>query len=137
MEDETLKQQASWLESLLPRLMRHLFALDPEHPAMELPLAQLRVCTVLQAGARTISALGEELGNSASAVTQIADRLERSGFVERIAERDDRRVRKLQLTPYGAEVMRSRREARVLRAMEALATLPPANREAVLNAVRV
>jgi DNA-binding MarR family transcriptional regulator len=137
MDDETLRQQASWLESLLPKLMRHLFALDPDHPAMELPLAQLRVCTVLQAGPRTISALGEELGNSVSAVTQIADRLERAGFVERVAERDDRRVRILRLTPHGAEVMRSRREVRVRRAMEALATLPPANREAVLHAVRV
>src|ERR1041384_4601079 len=136
MDDPTLEQQASWLESLLPKLMRHLFSLDPEHPAMELPLAQLRVCTVLQSGPRPISALGEELGISVSAVTQIADRLERSGFLERVAEKDDRRMKKLRLTPHGAQVMNSRREARVRRAREALATLPPANREAVLKAVR-
>jgi DNA-binding MarR family transcriptional regulator len=137
MDNETLLEQASWLECLLPKLMRHLFALDPDHPAMELPLAQLRVCTILQAGPRTISSLGEELTISVSAVTQIADRLERAGFVERIAEPDDRRMRKLRLTPHGAAVVLSRREARVRRAMAALETLPPANREAVLQAVRV
>jgi DNA-binding MarR family transcriptional regulator len=137
MDDETLMEQAIWLECSLPKLMRHLFALDPDHPAMELPLAQLRVCTILQAGPRTISSLGEELTISVSAVTQIADRLERAGFVERIAEPDDRRMRKLRLTQHGAAVMLSRREARVRRAMAALSTLPPANREAVLQAVRV
>jgi DNA-binding MarR family transcriptional regulator len=137
MEQETLQRQAALLEQLLPQLMRHLFALDPEHPAMELPLAQLRVCTILQSGPRSISALGEELDTSVSAVTQIADRLERAGFVERVAEPDDRRMKKLQLTPHGAEVMRSRREARVRRAQQALATLSPESREAALHAVRV
>src|SRR5438132_7253453 len=136
MSENTLLTQAAQLECLLPKLMRRLFTLDANHPAMELPLAQLRVCTLLQAGPRTISALSEELGISVSAVTQIADRLERVGFVERLVEPDDRRIKQLQLTPSGAGVMRSRRELRVRRAADALHHLSPEMREAVLHALR-
>jgi DNA-binding MarR family transcriptional regulator len=136
LRDDTLLDQAAQLECLLPLLARRLFTLDPSHPAMDLPVAQLRVCTILQAGPRAMSAISEELGISISAITQIADRLERAGFVERVTEPDDRRMKRLQLTPHGAEVMRSRREQRVRRVADALAQLPPAAREAVLAALQ-
>src|SRR5438128_6688935 len=137
MSEDTLLTQAADLEALLPKLMRRLFTLDPSHPANELPVAQLRVCTILQAGPRTVSAISEELGISVSAVTQIADRLERAGFVERVAGQDDRRMKRLQLTLHGAEVMRSRRERRVRGAAAALEQLPPAARAEVLHALHV
>jgi DNA-binding MarR family transcriptional regulator len=137
MNEELLLDQAAKLESLLPKLMRRLFTLDPSHPANDLPLAQLRVCTILQAGPRTVSAIGEELGISVSAATQIADRLERVGFVERVAERDDRRMKKVQLTAHGDEVMASRREKRVQGVAAALEKLPPAAREELLRAFHV
>ena len=122
--NEMLDEQAAQLEQLLPRLMRRMFTLDPDHPAAELPVAQLRVCTILQAGPRTLSAISDELGISVSATTQIADRLERSGIVDRVAGQDDRRTKKLQLSAQGGEMMRSRREQRVQRATRALALLP-------------
>ena len=137
MNNEILLTQAAKLESLLPKLMRRLFTLDPNHPANDLPLAQLKVCTILQAGPRTVSAIGEELSISVSAATQIADRLERAGFVERIAEPDDRRMRKLRLTAHGADVMLSRREARIQSAAAALEQLPPSARDEVLDALQV
>src|SRR5439155_10493628 len=137
MNNELLLTQAAKLESLLPKLMRRLFTLDPNHPANELPLAQLRVCTILQFGPRTVSAIGEELGISVSAATQIADRLERSRLVERVAEPDDRRMKKVQLTAHGADVMRSRRETRVQGAAAVLEQMPPAARAEVLQALHV
>lgn len=137
MKNDLLLNQAAALESLLPKLMRRLFTLDPSHPANDLPLAQLKVCTILQAGPRTVSAIGEELGISVSAATQIADRLERAGYVERIAEPDDRRMKKVRLTTDGAEVMRSRREARIESAAAALEQIPPAARAEVLHALQV
>ena len=137
MNEETLLAQAATLESLLPKLMRRLFTLDPSHAANELPVAQLRICTILQAGPRTVSTISEELGISVSAATQIADRLERAGFVERVAGRDDRRMKQLQLTAHGAEVMQSRRETRVRRAAAALEQLPLPARAEVLQALHV
>jgi len=134
-EDE-LHDQAVELERLLPLMMRRLFALEPDHPATELPLAQLRVCVILQAGPRTLSELSRELGISVSAVTQLTDRLDAAGLVERIVGTEDRRIRNVQLTTAGAEIMRVRRAARVDRAVRALSLLTPAQCEDVLRNIR-
>jgi DNA-binding MarR family transcriptional regulator len=136
MSDETLYEQAVELEQLMPRMMRRLYSLDPEHPANELPLAQLRVCTILQTGPRTLSAISDELAISVSATTQIADRLERSGLVERVAGVDDRRTKYLQLSPSGMEMMHTRRQIRVERTRAALALLSPEDRQAALALMR-
>ena len=134
--DDNLQEQAERLECLLPKLMRRLFTLPADHPAMELPLAQLRMSLILQVGPRAMSSLSEELSISVSAATQIADRLERAGMVERVSDSDDRRIKNLRLTVAGAEIMRSRREARVRRAAETLAGVPEATREETLRAIQ-
>lgn len=135
-QDETVRAQAAELELLLPRLMRRLFSLERDHPATELPLAQLRVCSILLSGPRTLSAISEELGISVSAATQIADRLEKAALVERISGQDDRRTKKLQLSAHGRDMMHSRREQRTLRAASVLQQLPAGQRESALQVVR-
>ncbi len=131
-----LQTQAEQLEMLLPRLMRRLFSLQPDHLTTELPVAQLRVCTILQAGPRTLSAISDELGISVSATTQIADRLEKVALVERISGQDDRRTKKLQLSAHGREMMQSRRQWRTLRAATVLEQLSAVERDNVIQAVR-
>jgi len=128
--------QAEEIEDLLPRLMRRLFARDPDLLTEQLPLAQLRLCSILQDGPRTMTALGEELGISVSAITQLAVRLEKIGFVERVVHERDRRMRLLRLTEYGKETMRYRRDLRVRSAAERLARLSPAERDELLAALR-
>ena len=135
MIDEMVLDEARQLETLLPRITRSLFTLEADHPANELPVAQLRVCSILQGGLRTISALSEELGTSASAITQIADRLEKAGVVERVALGEDRRQRKLRLTEHGAAWMRSRRDVRIRNTAGALQRLSAEQRQEILAAV--
>src|ERR1051325_595362 len=135
INDPTLIEEAAQLECLLPQLMRRLFTLDPSNPVTEMPVAQLRACAMLQGGPRAISSISEEIGISPSAVTQIADRLEKSGLVERGAEPDDRRMRNLQLTPYGDFLMKSRREQRVRRVAEALDALGFEERRDIVRAL--
>jgi DNA-binding MarR family transcriptional regulator len=130
------EEQAAELECLLPKLMRRLFQLQSDHPVSELPLAQLRLCTILQGGPRSMTMLGEELAISVSAVTQIADRLERAGLVERVAEADDRRMKLLRLTECGAKLMCDRREMRVRRVCDVLEQLAPDERAGALRALR-
>lgn len=134
-EESVVSRQAAELETLLPTLMRRLFTLDRDNPIYDLPLAQLRVCSLLQAGPRTLSSLSQDLYISVSAMTQIADRLERSGMVERVSGAEDRRVRLLQLSPLGVERMKSRRAFRINRAEEALMQLSEEERCTILNAV--
>ena len=135
MANRNLAAQAAQLDNLMPRLIRRLFALNLDDPIAKLPLAQLRVCAILSDGSRTISGLAKELAISVSAATQVADRLEAAGIVERIPGVKDRRMRNLQLTDHGARITRARKRRRVRRAAAILAELPPAKREAVLRAL--
>ncbi|HET6383799.1 MAG TPA: MarR family transcriptional regulator [Armatimonadota bacterium] len=136
-KDDELLEQAALLECLLPRLMRRMFTLDPDHPVNELPVGQLRLCSILQSGPRPMSALGDELRVSISSLTQLADRLEKAGLVERIHGCEDRRMKLLALTAEGEALMRSRQAGRIRGAAQVLAELPPGAREKVLDTVRL
>ena len=68
-------------------------------------------------------------------MTQIADRLERAELVNRVAKGSDRRIRCLQLTPRGEEMMRQRETARVRAVWSALEHMPPKTRADVLSAL--
>jgi len=109
----------------MPTILRRLFTLGNAGVLADMPLAQLRLCSYLQDGPRSMSAVAEELDISTSAVTQIADRMERAGLVERIAAQCDRRLKHLHLTPHARELMKKRRDNRTRRAREALSKLPP------------
>lgn len=127
MEDSVILEQAQAMASMTLTLMRQLASPD-DSLAAKLPLAQLRVCTLLSEGSRPLSALGRELGVSLSAMTQIADRLERARLVRRVPDPDDRRVKCLELTPRGEKAMRRRQDARAARSMELLGRLSPRRR---------
>ena len=136
MTDDLLPKQAEELTDLLPRVMRAIFTLDANDPTIDLPVAQLRLCNVLhEEGARTISVLARELQITVSAVTQLADRLESAGMVQRLAGKEDRRTRSLRLTARGADMLRARRRGRVRRAMEVLGELAPTDRARVLGSL--
>lgn len=133
VEFDRVSHQAKEVTDLLMSLMRELFAVDDQ--AAELPLRQLRVCALLYEGSRSMTSLSRELGVSLSAMTQIADRLERARLVKRSFEDSDRRVRSLQLTPRAVRIMRLREDCRVRRAATALEQLTPQQRNTVLTAL--
>lgn len=135
--DEELKQQASIIEHLLPTVMRQTFTLDPTHPLTEMPFGQFRLCTLLfREGKRTMSQVSEDLGISVSAVTQMADRLEKAGMVERVSDcGGDRRTRFLHLTDHGKTLMETRQVRRITQAIALLHILSPAERQEILQAL--
>ena len=127
-------EEAVALASALPALMRQLFTVDDDLAA-DLPLAQLRVCVSLHDGPLPMSALSRELGVTLSAMTQIADRLERANLVSRVAEEKDRRVRCLQLTPRAEKIMRRHADSRIRSVSAVLSLLSPDERKAIVAAV--
>jgi DNA-binding MarR family transcriptional regulator len=131
MHETTYVDQARTIATVLPAVMRQLFAMEND-PAAELPLGQLRVCSMLMDRPRPMSAISRELKISLSAMTQLADRMERTGLVERVAEGSDRRVRKLQLTARGEKILRYREKARLRRVAEVIERLSPGKRDEVL-----
>jgi DNA-binding MarR family transcriptional regulator len=58
-------------------------------------------------GEQTISMLAQKLSVDAPAITAIVGRLEQSGLVERVHDREDRRVVKVYLTAEGQDIIRS------------------------------
>ncbi len=137
MKNDKLLEQAELISSMLPRIMRRLFLFDADDPSLELPVAQLRVCGILRNGPHTMSALSKEFGISLSAITQIADRLERADLVERVAETDDRRIKRLQLTAHGAQMMHRRKEKIMQSLMKPLEQLSPESMDIVINALHI
>jgi DNA-binding MarR family transcriptional regulator len=133
-----LELAAQHFVRLLRALLRNVYALDPDDPiTTDLPVAQLRLTTLLGEEPRTVSEVAKEMGISVSGVTQLAHRLESAGLVERMVEDGDRRVRRLALTSRGIELVRRRSERRVQSARELLAKLPPAERRAALDTLRI
>jgi DNA-binding MarR family transcriptional regulator len=136
MSDE-IRDQAARIVETMPRVMRRLFTLDTADPASELPIGQLKLCGVLREGPRTMSEVARELGVTLSAATQLADRLERTGLVEKSCELDDRRVKLLRLSALGDEMMRKRRERRAARVEQALRTMSLEARTALMSALEL
>lgn len=136
MRQQDLLAIAETVAGLILRLARGLTSSEQD-PADNLPLAQLRLCGILSEGSRPMSALSRELCVSLSALTQIADRLERARLVKRVAEGNDRRVRCLQLTAQGEKMMRNRCEARVRRTLLVLERLSSSQRDAVRASLEV
>lgn len=150
-EAAAIAEQAQAVMSLMVGLTRDLLVLVRD-PAAGLSVPQLRVFNLLSEGERTMSSLGRELEVSQSAMTQIADRLERAGLVRRVASGTDRRIRCLHLTPLGEELLQKRKNIRqahmavvlkqlsadqrrdVLRAMETLLSACRASKEADASA---
>lgn len=138
-DDKDIEAQAERLEAVMPAIAQRLFTVAPSHPLADMPIAQLRLCSLLLTQeSPTLSQVADELHISASAATQLADRLEKSGMVERVSLAGaqgecDRRARYLRLTEKGFTLMQSRREFRQSGARRALRHLLPEDRKRLLE----
>ncbi len=122
-------------DGLLMSVVRDL--LYVEDRTSDLPLRQLHVCATLYGGPLSMSQLSRKLGVTMSAMTQIADRLERAGMVTRQASDPDRRVRCLILTPRGRRGLQAREKVRLERLAAAFETLDAASRRKLLAGLKL
>ncbi|GLY90738.1 MarR family winged helix-turn-helix transcriptional regulator [Actinoallomurus iriomotensis] len=86
-----------------------------------------------QDGPRRLTSLAVEEGVAQPSMTQLVQRLERQGFVERNRDPDDRRLVWVHITDAGRRLLADRRRSRAAELAEVLATLPPGE-EAALGA---
>jgi len=135
MSDERLSDEAAEVLRLMLTISRRLFVSDMGDPTLQLPVAQLRVCALLAEGPMTMSCLSRQLNVTSSAATQMTDRLERSGLVERYQEGADRRIRSVRLTEKGEAAMSHRDRQRLARALEAIGSLSEGARRQVIAAL--
>jgi DNA-binding MarR family transcriptional regulator len=139
MTEERPTDWIAEIAQLLPCAMRALFAPPPEQsPLWDLPPPQMRTLFRLRNGGDlTMNEVARSLGVAMSTATQLADRLERLGLVERKADPADRRVVRLSLTELGHTALAEHTRERDARIGVAMQQLTPAEREAVLNGLRL
>src|SRR3954465_10779458 len=118
---ELTASNAGAVHLALRNAVRRFLSVDDS--TMDLPLRQLKVCLSLYGQSRSMSDIGRELSLSPSAVTQISDRLERRGLIERVFHDDDRRVRKLRLTRKGQQLIRRHEQKQLSKVATSLETL--------------
>jgi DNA-binding MarR family transcriptional regulator len=116
----------------LERLVSLIRWLSP--PGLSLTAAAT-LTTLERSGPRRLTALAADEGVTQPAMTQLVGRLEVSGVVERCADPDDGRVVHVRLTDAGRELVARRRAARADRLSGLLATLSPADQEALAAAL--
>src|SRR4051812_17257944 len=87
-------------------------------------------------GPRRLTSLAIDEGVAQPSMTQLIQRLERQGFVERKRDTDDRRVVWVGITEAGRRLLAQRRSARAAELAGLLATLPPDEQAALATAVQ-
>jgi DNA-binding MarR family transcriptional regulator len=137
-EDAVPAEVLDTVERLFMRAARRLlFEDDADSPLWDLPLPQIRALHMI-AWRRNcaVGHLAERLGVAMSTATQIADRLEQRGWVRRVDDPEDRRVVRLALTAEGQDIVEQRRRQRRQHLLAALAEMPPASVEALVEGLR-
>ena len=90
------------------RRLQHLFAYDRADPlfSSHLTVSQLRILLLLSRGyAMSNGELADRIGVKLAALSGMIDRLVTSGLVLRQEDPHDRRVRRISLSPTGAELI--------------------------------
>jgi DNA-binding MarR family transcriptional regulator len=86
-------------------------------------------------GPRRLTSLAADEGVAQPSMTQLVQRLERQGLVERDRDPGDRRVVWVAITDAGRRLLSDRRTSRAQELAELLATLPPEDEAALAAAV--
>jgi DNA-binding MarR family transcriptional regulator len=130
-----ISQIAEEVTMIMPRISRRIvFDLLQE---IDIPHAQLFVMNMLfhQGPCRT-SDIIKELQVSAPTVTGILDRLEKSGYVRRVEDQNDRRAVMVELTGEGKKIALKLRNTIVARWSDILKKLPAEDAEKYLEILR-
>ncbi|MBI2862112.1 MAG: MarR family transcriptional regulator [Chloroflexi bacterium] len=107
-------------------------------PAHDFPLVQVWALMLLaQEGSKTVGEVAQGVGVSCPAATELVDRLEQRGAVQRVRSPQDRRKVLVQLTPKHAEVIRAAVAERRDRVASALEQLTSQEQESLVRGLRL
>ncbi len=139
MTEERVTDWVGQIERLLPAVMRGLFTPPAEQsPLWDLPVPQLRALHLLRRhGDLAMRVIAGHLGVAMSTATQVADRLEALGLVQRLDDPSDRRVVRLSLTESGGLELAHLAQQRRAGAEAAMLHLTDKEREVVLSGLRL
>lgn len=103
------KELAGHLDSLLQRLTVSTHRQKNDFAEkLGISRQQFDVLSIIfEKGQITMGELCKEISSACSTATDLADKLERAGYVERIREKRDRRIVRLNILPKGEKLVKS------------------------------
>jgi DNA-binding MarR family transcriptional regulator len=102
----TLKK---WVMFVMRRSMYGMITFTKEK---ELSMSQMGALFQIMHGRNSVSSIGEHLGVTSAAASQLLERLVQQGFIQRVEDPHDRRVRQIILTDDGRQLIRDGLAAR-------------------------
>lgn len=132
--DERAVDTADRLHSAAIHVLRMLRA---EDAALGLTAPKLSALSVLVfRGPLSVGELAEAEQVTPATISRLVTELEARGLAQRSVDAADARVRRITATKSGIELLHAGRRRRVARLARAVAELPPAQRDALSEAVR-
>ena len=123
-----------WIGAFMRRSMRSLILFLKEN---DLSMTQLGALFQIKQGKSNVSDLGEWLGISIAAASQMLERLVQQELVLRSEDLQDRRAKHLILTDKGCRILEKTIQARRDWLKELVSTLSVGEKEQIATAVRV
>ena len=128
-------QIAKEISQILPTFLRHMYPYVFQ-PIPVPPSQVLALVTIEEKGTCSLGKLGKEMHVSAPTISGIVDRLEKGGYIKRLADKKDRRVTHIILTHKGKKVVQHFRENIMTRWQYILKNLPAEMQEGPLFMLR-
>lgn len=133
--DPFLATFQEWMEATMRGSMRHFLRYARESG---LSMSHFgAIFHIHRAGSCGVTEIGEHLGVTSAAASQLLDRLVDHGLVIRAEDPDDRRVKRIELTHAGQQVLERGIQARQGWIRELAVTLTEKERETVTSALEI
>ena len=98
-----------WVMFVMRRSMHSMITFTKEK---ELSMSQMGALFQILRGSNSVSSIGEHLGVTSAAASQLLERLVQQGIIQRVEDQHDRRVRQIILTDDGRQLIRDGLAAR-------------------------
>lgn len=136
--DDASAAQAEELDRLLASLARLVSDDENQICCHDITMSEFRALKVIEGGAvPTMHELVEALGLSKSGATRVVDRLEAKGYARRIDDlHDDGRFKGVRLTARGTTLLRTIAQENLPQRQALLNSIPPAQRQTVIDGLR-
>ncbi|GAA2145076.1 hypothetical protein GCM10009760_33330 [Kitasatospora kazusensis] len=136
LEEAAAIERAQRLTDVITRLRRALrSSIRTDYPWESLPMAQVELLQTLAAAPLRVGELAARQRLAPNTVSGLVGKLLEAGFVDRQPDPGDRRTARIALTEAGHQQLRDWQHAHERRLADALASLSPVNREAVMGAL--
>lgn len=129
------KELAGHLDSLLQRISNSTHK-QKSFFAEEIGISRQQfdvLCIIYEKGQITMGELCKEISSACSTATDLADKLEKAGYVERIREKRDRRVVRLNILVKGEKLVKTVIERRTKTLSQILETFEREDRMRVIS----